>query len=397
MERIFIIFITIYGILALLHIILQIIFGHLSYRRQMSEKFQMDNTAKQDKFVTVSVPAYNEEPEILKACIDSIVAQNVQLEVIVVDDCSTNIDELNEKVYSQYENEPRVKIIKCDENRGKRHVQREAFDIAKGEFIVTVDSDTILHDENAIEKLISYFKTENIGAVTGFVAVENMKQNFLTRLIGYRYWSAFYQERAAQSFWWNIMCCSGPFSAYRKSIIEQIKDDYTSQMFLGEKCTYGDDRHLTNLVLAAGWKVSFNQTAEAHTIVPETLGKYVKQQVRWNKSFYREMLWTLKFVTQKPWYIGYELLMDFILPFLLTISLFVMLGETIINHHWSFLISYVIVLVLVALVRSAYGIYRTRDFGFASFAVYGFMHVLILLPVRFYALCTMKSTKWGTR
>ena len=44
------------------------------------------------------------------------------------------------------------------------------------------------------------------------------------------------------------MCCSGPFSAYRKEIIDKVKEKYITQYFLGENCTYGDDRHLTNLV-----------------------------------------------------------------------------------------------------------------------------------------------------
>ena len=65
----------------------------------------------------------------------------------------------------------------------------------KGDIIVTVDSDTLLHDENAVEKLIQRFADKKVRAVTGDVRVENKNTNILTRLITYRYWSAFHQER----------------------------------------------------------------------------------------------------------------------------------------------------------------------------------------------------------
>jgi hyaluronan synthase/N-acetylglucosaminyltransferase len=74
-----------------------------------------------------------------------------------------------------------------------------------------------------------------------------------------------------------------------------------------------------------------------------------------------------------------------------------MMIQTVIYQDVGHLYQYLIVLVLIAIVRSLYGIYRTKDFGFLLFVIYGFMHVLLLLPVRFYALLTLKSTKWGTR
>ncbi|MGO3073256.1 MAG: nucleotide sugar dehydrogenase [Pseudolactococcus laudensis] len=96
-------------------------------------------------------------------------------------------------------------------------------------------------------------------------------------------------------------------------------------------------------------------------------------------------------------YMIYDLVMEFILPFMLVVSLIAMIGQTILYQDFGHLYQYLIVLVLIAIFRSLYGIYRTKDIGFLLFVVYGFMHVLLLLPVRFYALLTLKSTKWGTR
>ena len=334
------IFLLVYGVLAISHIVFQIILCHSDHRRQNKKSFK-DFHSNYQASVSVIVPAYNEVPQILKNCIDSIVAQKIpDIEIIVVDDGSKNREELIEKVYDTYQSNQNVKILLPEENKGK---------------------------------------------------------NILTRLITYRYWSAFHQERAAQSRFHVVMCCSGPFSAYRKEIIEEIKEKYITQYFLGENCTYGDDRHLTNLVLEAGYEVAFQSDSQVYTFVPETIGGYIKQQVRWNKSFYREMLWTIKFAHKHHFYMMYDLVMQFILPFMLVVSLIAMIEQTILYQNFGHLYQYLIVLVLIAIFRSLYGIYRTKDIGFLLFVIYGFMHVLLLLPVRFYALLTLKSTKWGTR
>ncbi|MCA6639914.1 glycosyltransferase family 2 protein [Streptococcus thermophilus] len=228
------IFLLVYGVLAISHIVFQIILCHSDHRRQNKKSFK-DFHSNYKASVSVIVPAYNEVPQILKNCIDSIVAQKIpDLEIIVVDDGSKNREELIEKVYNTYQSNKNVKILLPEENKGKRHCQKLGFDIAKGDIIVTVDSDTLLHDENAVEKLIQRFADKKVGAVTGDVRVENKNTNILTRLITYRYWSAFHQERAAQSRFHVVMCCSGPFSAYRKEIIEKVKEKYITQYFLGK-------------------------------------------------------------------------------------------------------------------------------------------------------------------
>lgn len=389
------IFFSIYGVLALSHILIQMFIGHMEHRRQKHKYFAGFHN-KYKESVTVVVPVYNEDPEILEACVKSIYEQEYKdLEIIVVDDGSKSARELDQKVYKKY-NHGRLRTIMVNKNVGKRSAQKRAFDVAKGEIIVTVDSDTILHSKKAIEKIVRRFKDPEIGAVTGDIRVENKSQNILTKLIGYRYWTAFNQERAAQSFYYVMMCCSGPFSAYRKSIIDKVKRKYVNQNFLGKKCTFGDDRHLTNLVLENGWQVVFDNTAHVYTYVPDTISKYIRQQVRWNKSFYRETLWTLKFSRKHHWYMTYDLIMQLILPFLLLIALGATVYQAIfvnVDVVWQ----YLLVLVAIALLRAAYGIYRTHDAGFLLFIMYGFMHVFLLIPTRIYALSTINRTKWGTR
>lgn len=389
----------IYGILALTHIFIQVFIAHLEYRKKKRIRKQDFNELEREygESVTIIIPSYNENPDILFKCIQSCRNQLIDdLEVIVVDDGSTNREKLIDQVYDKFKNDSIVRFF-YQENAGKRFAQKQGFDNATKDLIVTVDSDTIIHDREAVKKLIQPLKDKNVGAVTGDVRVENKDENSVSKLINYRYWVAFNQERAAQSFFSVVVCCSGPFSVYRKEIIDDIKDKYINQMFLGSCCTYGDDRHLTNMVLSQGWTVQYNRYAEAFTYVPINISTYIKQQVRWNRSFYREMIWTAPFLFKKNIYLLYDMLMQLFLPLCLAMALIYTIFLTSQTLNFIYIKDYFTVLILVALLRSLYGFYRTKDIGFLSFIFYGFVHIFLLLPVRIYSFLTLKSIKWGTR
>lgn len=384
-------YLVVYGLLALSHLVVQVALGHLDYRRQ---KRRTQAPADWTPVVSLVVTVYNEDLSVLHRCLRSIDAQDYpRLEVLVIDDRSSNRGDLMD-VLEEFAT-GRFRVMLPGANRGKREAQRSVLDELTGEIIVTTDSDTILA-RRGVRQIVGRFTDPSIGAVTGDVRVTNKRDNLLTRLISYRYWSAFHQERAAQSFFNVVMCCSGPCAAYRREVVDLIKDDYVSQVFLGQICTFGDDRHLTNLILREGYQVVFDNRAIAFTQAPTTLPGYIRQQVRWNKSFYREMLWTLKFAHGRHPYLAIDLVLQAALPFMLMIALAATAYQAIFVdflHFWK----YLGVLVGIALLRALYGVFRTRDAGFLLFVVYGFVHVFVLIPTRLFALATIKRTHWGTR
>src|SRR5574337_1434853 len=90
------IFLLVYGVLAISHIVFQIILCHSDHRKQNKEAFK-DFHSQYQASVSVIVPAYNEVPQILKNCIDSIVAQKIaNIEIIVVDDGSRSEEHTSE-------------------------------------------------------------------------------------------------------------------------------------------------------------------------------------------------------------------------------------------------------------------------------------------------------------
>ena len=385
---------AIYGIAALTHLALETLLGHVNHFRQKAKRTLRSPF---DRSVTVVVPVFNEPGDSLRACLDSVAAQDhPSVRVIVVDDGSANQCE-HADLYEEFAALPGWTVIQLAENVGKRNAHNVAFERATGDFVVTIDSDTELVGRSALRGILRRFDDPRVGAVTGYVAVRNADQNLLTRLIGLRYWMAFHQERAAQSLFGVMMCCSGPFSAFRRAVIEKVRDDYVSQRFLGRRCSYGDDRHLTNLVLREGWRAVFDEHSRCLTQAPGTLQGYVRQQIRWNKSFYREALWSLRHLAfRRTPYLMLELSFQLVLPFCLLGAI----GDicaTVASGDRSRLLGYLVSLVALGLLRATYGLVRTRDRNFITFVLYGFLHVLVLIPVRLYALATIRNEAWGTR
>ena len=383
-------YLRVYGILALAHIVMHVVLGqfHHMQRRPRTALVNLPSA-------TVIVPVYNEDPALLTDCLESLQRQDhTAMHVIVVDDGSPNLADL-EPVYARFSALPDWTVLRLTSNVGKRHAQRVGFEAATTDVVVTVDSDTVLDDESALSTLTRAFLRRRVAAVTGAVGVINTKTNVLTRLTALRYWMAFHQERAAQSLFGVMFCCSGPFAAYRRSVVEEVLDDYTGQTFLGQRCTFGDDRHLTNLVLARGYQAKFDPEARASTHVPDTWSGFLRQQVRWNKSFYRELLWTARFVHRRHPYMALELALQATLPFLLLGALVTVALRSVSQPRVALV--YAGIVVAIALLRSSYGALRTRSPRFLLFAAYGFIHVGLLLPARLHALATMGRTHWGTR
>ncbi len=391
-----------YVVIAVSHLMTQFVFAQLHHwrcKKALPQQEQLERKlCGRGEFpsVTIIYPIYNESAEVLEQVLQR--AQDClavpRLEVIFVDDGSPNLPALK-PVYEKYQGE-RIKVI-YKSNGGKREAQYTGFCEASGEYVITVDSDTLIAKEGVYRLISPFLMDRNIGAVCGEVKVENQGDNLLTCLIDLRYWIAFNLERAAQSLFGCILCCSGPFSAYRSDIIQKVKDAYIAQTFLGRKCTYGDDRHLTNLVIAQGCKTIYQPGAIAYTYVPVTLGEYIVQQNRWNKSFFREMLWTIKDYKQVSPFSLYDMLLQPVLFSLFFIVLSQNLYVFCLHKDFKNVIYYIGLLIVMASVRALYGVLVTGNPRFLYFIYYGFLHISVLMPIRFKSLCTLNENSWGTR
>ena len=87
--------------------------------------------------VSVIIPGYNCAGYISQA-VDSALAQNVAMEIIVLNDCSPdNLDQVMER----YRDIPEVIYVKNDRNMGAAQTRNRGVAMARGEFVAFLDSD----------------------------------------------------------------------------------------------------------------------------------------------------------------------------------------------------------------------------------------------------------------
>ncbi len=102
--------------------------------------------------VSVIIPIYNVE-QYLEKCLDSVINQTYKdLEIVCVNDCSSDnsLDILQE--YVQFDN--RIKIINFEQNKGVSAARNAGLEMAKGEYVYFIDSDDWI-DLDYIEKMVS--------------------------------------------------------------------------------------------------------------------------------------------------------------------------------------------------------------------------------------------------
>lgn len=357
--------------------------------------------------VGVAVPMYNEDPSLLRACLASLLAQTRPIDSIVVVDDGSHDDRAVAEAEAWI---PRfatagiaMEVVRFADNAGKREglvacLQRQP----DADLLLCVDSDTVL-DERALEQILPPFLDDDVTVVTGLVLALNYRTNILTRLIDLRYANAFLFERAAYSALGSVLCACGSLAVYRARVMRKYSDDFLTQTFLGQPAVFGDDRRLTNYGLLEG-KALFQSTAVAYTVVPERFGHYVRQQVRWNKSFIRESLWVLRSMPiTKPafWLTAAEVLTWALFSVALIVALVVAPLAT--GAH--LLIPYLLYVALLSYARSVRyldlsGVSQTvgdRTIGFLIAPLYGLLHIVLLIWLRLYALATLRRGGWGTR
>lgn len=122
--------------------------------------------------VSVITASYN-AGRFIEETIKSVLDQTYEnLELIIVDDCST--DNTDEIVSKYIKVDSRVKFYKLEKNSGAAVVRNTALEKAEGRFIAFLDSDDVW-DRKKLEKQISFMKSNNYGF--SFTSYRLMKED----------------------------------------------------------------------------------------------------------------------------------------------------------------------------------------------------------------------------
>jgi hyaluronan synthase len=277
---------------------------------------------------------------------------------------------------------------------GKRAAMAQGVRSAKGEIITFVDSDTFLF-RDALRHIVCGFEDPTLGASAGYTEVENCNTNALTGLQEVRYYVSFRLLKASEGFYAAVTCCPGCLSAYRRKYVLEILDPWLNQRFLGAQATFGDDRSLTNFILSK-YRVIYNDLAVASTLVPETWGQYLRQQLRWKKSWLRETLIAGGFMWKKHPVAA----ISFYASSIISVASPAMAARVIYlagHGESSMLLPYMLGLLLIGFLQSLYFLHRRPSPHWLLGMLWMASALLITGPQTYYALLTVRKNHWGTR
>lgn len=222
-----------------------------------------------DTFVTVLIPAFNEERVIERSVRQVLESTDVRLEVIVIDDGSR--DRTSAIVKLCFGDDPRVRLLTL-ENGGKARALNQGLALANSEFVVALDADTQF-EKGTIARLVRWLAAdERLGAVAGNAKVGN-RVNLVTKWQALEYVTAQNLERRALARLGAMMVVPGAVGAWRKRAILDV-GGYPPD-------TLAEDQDLTIAVQRAGWDVAYDQSAIAWTEAPQSFRQLARQRFRW--------------------------------------------------------------------------------------------------------------------
>ncbi len=220
------------------------------------------------RFVSVLIPAFNEAKVIAGSVRRVLASTDVQVEIIVIDDGSS--DGTSQIVAQEFADEPRVRLLTL-ENGGKARALNRGLALAKSDVIIALDADTQF-ETTTVAKLARWFADSEIGAVAGNAKVGN-RINLVTRWQAVEYVTAQNLERRALTQFDAITVVPGAVGAWRRAALDSV-GGYPVD-------TLAEDQDLTIAIQRKGWRIGYDIDAVAWTEAPESFRALAKQRFRW--------------------------------------------------------------------------------------------------------------------
>lgn len=226
--------------------------------------------------VSIVIPAYNAEST-LGPTLRSIASQDYPadlIEVIVVDDGSTDATRLVASWYM--ERIPGMRLLAHKVNMGKPAALWTGITAARGDLVVTLDSDTIL-DRHAISRIVSLLSASpQLGGASGNIVPIASTGGLWRRLQEIEYFVSFEVGRHSMTILYGANpVMSGAFSAFHARMLKShgrtgIPSD-----------TLAEDFELTVLLWKKGYRTGYAWDAVAYTDIPGSLSGLYRQRLRW--------------------------------------------------------------------------------------------------------------------
>ena len=219
-------------------------------------------------FVSILVPAYNEELVIANTIHSLLASDYPGYEIIVIDDGSQ--DGTSNVVAEQFAGDERVRLLTVA-NAGKAVALNTGLRHACGEIVIALDADT-LFAPHTVGALAHRFYDKTLGAIAGNAKVGN-RVNIVTRWQALEYITSQNMDRRAFASLNCITVVPGAVGAWRRDLLVEV-GGFPSD-------TLAEDQDLTLQIRRLGYHIGYEETAIAWTEAPHNLRSLAKQRFRW--------------------------------------------------------------------------------------------------------------------
>ncbi len=220
--------------------------------------------------VSVVVPAYNEARTIRLAVETLLESEGVALEVVVVDDGST--DGTADQVQDLHD-QGRIRLLR-QENAGKARALDAGIAAASGEVVLYTDADSLFY-RDTVAQMARWFADPSIDAVCGNDAPLRAGTGLQKLLVITTHIGTGYVRRAL-----SVLGClpiiSGNLGAIRRRVLQEIG---------GFRPIWGEDLEITWRLHAHRKRIVFDPEPSVLADCPATFAALWKQRVRWVRSY----------------------------------------------------------------------------------------------------------------
>jgi poly-beta-1,6-N-acetyl-D-glucosamine synthase len=220
-------------------------------------------------YVSVIVPAYNEEGKIEDTIRSLKQIDYKKIEFIIINDGSTDntIGEIKREVGI----DSRFRLIDRQKNKGKAYSLNQGISMCKGKYIACMDADSIT-EKDVFQKALPYFEDTEVGSVTIAVQVRN-PSILLHKIIEIEYIIGLSLYLKVLGFFGCIFVTPGPFSIYRADVLRKIGGfDITN---------ITEDLEVAYRIHKAGYTIVNCMETKVETICPPTFKAIYNQRKRW--------------------------------------------------------------------------------------------------------------------
>ncbi|HEY4318760.1 MAG TPA: poly-beta-1,6-N-acetyl-D-glucosamine synthase [Herbaspirillum sp.] len=252
--------------------------------------------------ISILLPCHNEGENVCET-IGALLRQNYPaFEIIAINDGSTDntgalLDELSRQNLIPHP----VRVVHLAANQGKAMSLCAGALLSSNEFLVCIDGDALL-DEQACLWMMSHFRADHVGAVTGNPRIRN-RSTLLGKIQVGEFSSIVGIIKRAQRIYGRLFSVSGVVVAFRKRALWEV-DFWTPDMIT-------EDVDITWKLQRAGWEIRFEPHAKCWILMPETVAGLWKQRLRWaqggSEVFLRNAGIFLHWKQRHMWLVFFEL------------------------------------------------------------------------------------------